>query len=951
MILKRYKNASSILKILANSIIRPLFIFVLLVNSTSSAIASPYIQENDSEEHARALLEKMRPEERIGQLFLISFEGNQADPESRIYDLIADYHIGGVVLEREQNNFVGPPSTIDVAQILIRGLQEAEGISSRIQQTDPITGEQYFPIYVPILVGISQDGDGYPYDQILDGLSPQPNPMTLGATWDPALAKSAGELLGSELSSLGINLLIGPSLDILDDPNPQNSGSIGVQSFGGDPYWVSLMAQSYIEGIHLGSGNLVAVVVKHLPGFGSSDRPLDEEIPTIRKSLAELTQLELAPFFAVTGDAPNKISQTDAMLLSHIRYQGFQGNIRATTRPVSFDPQAFSELMALEAFATWRDSGGVIISDSLGTRAVRRHLDPSEQIFNGPAVALDAFLAGNDLLYLGNFSADGQSDSFSAVIDTLQFFTQKYREDVAFAERVDEAVVRILALKFNLYPSFSTTAIYPSLTMPDSFGQNDDLLFNIMLEAATLLSPSADQLAEIIPESPRIEERIVFIIDSYSISQCDDCESFSLVNPVGFEAAVERLYGPDAGNQIAPGNVSSFSFRELTVGLDTTIGGDNLLMSNLDSADWIVFGILDEDDFREDSGALQRLISERPELIQDKKLIVFSLNAPYFLDATEISKLSAYYGLYGKDKIVADVAARLLFQEIAAPGASPISIDGIAYNLIEATSPDPQRQFDLSISLVELGTGNALAAPTVIGDINDLITPIFQAGDHIEVVAGPILDRNGNPVPDQTPVQFSFLISNEDSSINRTIDTVTRSSLATVNYSIESEGSLQISAQAGDPSALSDQLLFAVVGINAEGLALQANQLAATGEFEPSADIGDENSDESAIIPLPRLELADWFLAVLVAAFMALLAYQLGSTVTNVRWGVRWAFSALIGGLISTSYLALNMPGSETVFEGWGAWGIATMTLIFSGTGWLIAWTWQKYKNKSNSNH
>ena len=61
---------------------------------------------------------------------------------------------------------------------------------------------------------------------------------------------------------------------------------------------------------------------------------------TVRKSLEELKQVELAPFFAVTGDATSPESTTDGLLLSHIRYQGFQGNIRATTKPVSFDAQA-----------------------------------------------------------------------------------------------------------------------------------------------------------------------------------------------------------------------------------------------------------------------------------------------------------------------------------------------------------------------------------------------------------------------------------------------------------------------------------------------------------------------------------------------------------------------------------------------------------------------------------
>ena len=45
---------------------------------------------------------------------------------------------------------------------------------------------------------------------------------------------------------------------------------------------------------------------------------------------------ELAPFFAVTRQTPGAPDVVDALLATHIRYQGFQGNIRATTAPVSY---------------------------------------------------------------------------------------------------------------------------------------------------------------------------------------------------------------------------------------------------------------------------------------------------------------------------------------------------------------------------------------------------------------------------------------------------------------------------------------------------------------------------------------------------------------------------------------------------------------------------------------
>ena len=95
-------------------------------------------------------------------------------------------------------------------------------------------------------------------------------------------------------------------------------------------------------------------MAKHFPGRGGSDRPLEEEVATVRKSLEQLKQIELAPFFAVTGSSEDPSAITDGLLVSHIRYQGFQGNIRVTTRPVSFDPTALSQILTLPQFSSWR---------------------------------------------------------------------------------------------------------------------------------------------------------------------------------------------------------------------------------------------------------------------------------------------------------------------------------------------------------------------------------------------------------------------------------------------------------------------------------------------------------------------------------------------------------------------------------------------------------------------
>ncbi|MFP3854326.1 MAG: glycoside hydrolase family 3 N-terminal domain-containing protein, partial [Anaerolineales bacterium] len=298
---------------------------------------------------ADEILAQMTPEERIGQLVLVTFSGSTVEQGSSIDRLIREHHISGVVLRQEQDNFLAAPNTAIGVRQLVSELQTVEYNSSLNEiVTDPVTGAERASVYVPLFVGLSDEEAGVPISQLIDGLSPFPTQMALGATWNPELARETGFGLGQELSSLGVNLYLGPSLDVLEKPGQAGPGDLGTRSFGGDPYWVSEMGKAYIEGLHEGSGNTLAVVAKHFPGHGGSDRPVQQEVATVRKSLDQLLQIELPPFFSVTSEAPGASSEvTDGLLISHIRYQGFQGNIRETTRPISLDPDAYSQLMEL----------------------------------------------------------------------------------------------------------------------------------------------------------------------------------------------------------------------------------------------------------------------------------------------------------------------------------------------------------------------------------------------------------------------------------------------------------------------------------------------------------------------------------------------------------------------------------------------------------------------------
>ena len=311
------------------------------------------------------------------------------------------------------------------------------------------------PQGIPLFTAVSQEGDGYPYTSLRGGFTHLPSNMAVGATWNDAHARAFGMIVGGELEAVGVNLLLGPSLDVLSEPRPGQSGDLGTRVFGGDPFWVGRLGQAYIGGVHLGSDWRVATVAKHVPGLGAGDRSLEDEIATVDKSLQDLRLIELPPFFAVTHGDPIT-DTTDALMTAHIRYRGFQGSIRYVTQPISLNAQGLQEILTQPELVPWREAGGVLVSDSLGVPAVRRHYSPELESFPHRQIALDAFMAGNDLLTLSRFAlTDSWEDHVRNVTDTILFFQARYEEDETFRSRVDQSVRRILTLKRRMCPEFS----------------------------------------------------------------------------------------------------------------------------------------------------------------------------------------------------------------------------------------------------------------------------------------------------------------------------------------------------------------------------------------------------------------------------------------------------------------------------------------------------------------
>jgi beta-N-acetylhexosaminidase len=398
--------------------------------------------------------------------------------------------------------------------------------------------------------------------------------------------------------------------------------------------------------------------------------------------------------------------------------------------------------------------------------------------------------------------------------------------------------------------------------------------------------------------------------------------------------AVIKLYGPQAGGLISINNLSSYSFEDLSLMLDSPTDQADLIR-DLGQAHWIIMVTLGDSDGVSSFEVMKRFLAERPDLFQQKRLIVFTLGAPYYLDATNISKLTAYYALYSKAAPFIDTAAYLLFGELRSTGAPPVSVPGIGYNLNEMLFPAPEVPIPLEFDLpapqgVITGTTTPEPAPP----------PEFRVGDVVPLRAGVIYDHNGHPVPDGTPVNFVFSFGSEASSVRQLA--YTQKGMARTTYAVPSTGTLEIIAESE----------------NARSESLKLDIPLPSGEVATPTATEFPTPTPTAAPPTPTLEpfvtptetpiaepeepgFGEWLIAVSLSLGLSFAIYRFSTQIGNLRWGIRASFLALIGGLLAYLYLAIQLPGSQELLEFSLPWGIFLASLSGMGLGLVAAFIWR----------
>ena len=206
-------------------------------------------------------VESMSLEEKIGQLFIVGFEGEEINDE--IVDLVKNQKVGGLIYFSR--------NIVDSNQII--------NLNNEIKAI-----EKDIPLF------ISVDEEGGVVSRVPEEFVKLPSSGYIGQFNDENLSYNVGKIIAKELNSLGFNMDFAPVLDI--DSNPNNT-VIGERAFGNNSEIVSRLGIKTMEGIKDGK---IIPVVKHFPGHGDTDVDSHYGLPIVKKTLEELENLEFIPF-------------------------------------------------------------------------------------------------------------------------------------------------------------------------------------------------------------------------------------------------------------------------------------------------------------------------------------------------------------------------------------------------------------------------------------------------------------------------------------------------------------------------------------------------------------------------------------------------------------------------------------------------------------------------------
>ncbi len=339
-----------------------------------------------------SIIASMSAEEKVGQMFMLAFAADQLEAAR---SLMVDHLVGGAYIGDE--NAPTARASIELTNTL-----QSFARSTRLG--------------IPLLLGADQEGT---WSVMTAESAMGPGNMALGATGDPQYAYDMYRVIAKEMSSVGLNTVLGPACDC--NSNPDNS-IIEMRSFGEDPGLVAAMTEAAVRGLQ---DNGAVATLKHFPGHGDTRMDSHRGLPTVDRARDELFRIDLRPFAAGIR-AGAKIVMT-----AHIIFTALDPERPATLSPIILGDVLRGEL----------GFEGVVVSDSMNMASMKRNYDPA-------AAAIQGFKAGVDLMMLAEEHYDHDATAYLENQRSLIGAVIRAVEDGTIGSgRVDDAVARVLRLK------------------------------------------------------------------------------------------------------------------------------------------------------------------------------------------------------------------------------------------------------------------------------------------------------------------------------------------------------------------------------------------------------------------------------------------------------------------------------------------------------------------------
>lgn len=229
----------------------------------------------------------------------------------------------------------------------------------------------------------------------------------------------AGRALGRLLAATGVDLLLGPVLDVVSEPdNPV----IGVRAFGTTPDAVARHGIAFARGVRSAG---VGVCGKHFPGHGATTVDSHVGLPVVDEPLDVVRARDLLPFARALRPEGRDAGQSalDAVMTAHVLFPALG------PAPASMEPAAMRLLREL-------GHTGPIITDALEMGALRQLTGSVGE------AAVRAVEAGADLLCLGLDPAlyAESHDALSRAVAAGRLTVERLEES---GERTQELVVAL----------------------------------------------------------------------------------------------------------------------------------------------------------------------------------------------------------------------------------------------------------------------------------------------------------------------------------------------------------------------------------------------------------------------------------------------------------------------------------------------------------------------------